>query len=39
MMANMRTDAMSIRDSGNEYLVEMSTLQNGNYDVCVLITA
>ena len=38
-MANMRTDAMSIRDSGNEYLVEMSTLQNGNYDVCVLTTA
>ena len=36
-MANMRTDAMSIRDSGNEYLVEMSTLQNGNYDVCVLV--
>ncbi|KAL1704692.1 aspartic peptidase domain-containing protein [Schizophyllum commune] len=37
IMANMRTDAMSIRDSGNEYLVEMSTLQNGNYDVSYMV--
>uniref|UniRef100_D8PYR9 Peptidase A1 domain-containing protein n=1 Tax=Schizophyllum commune (strain H4-8 / FGSC 9210) TaxID=578458 RepID=D8PYR9_SCHCM len=37
IMANMRMDAMSIRDSGNEYLVEMATLQNGNYDVSYMV--
>ncbi|KAL1746861.1 aspartic peptidase domain-containing protein [Schizophyllum fasciatum] len=33
----MRSDAMSQRDSGNEYLIEMTTLQNGNYDVSYMV--